>query len=111
MRLSLQARPPFDLALTACVLRRVPQNPIYEAALAEPGATYRTVARRFQVTRQEICQYMALVKRLPTAVLSAVEAERDPLRLRRFSLRHLLAIARLGRFGEARRVRDPSRSR
>ena len=28
MRLSLQTRPPFDLALTARVLRRVPQNPI-----------------------------------------------------------------------------------
>jgi DNA-3-methyladenine glycosylase II len=28
MRLSMQTRPPFDLALTARVLRRVPQNPI-----------------------------------------------------------------------------------
>jgi hypothetical protein len=33
---------------------------LYEAALADPGATYRTVARRFGVTREEICQYMVV---------------------------------------------------
>jgi hypothetical protein len=67
---------------------------IYEAAMAEPGATYRTVARRFGVTREEICQYMVVLNRLPPEIVAVVESERDPLRLRQFSLRRLLAIAR-----------------
>ena len=66
---------------------------LYEAALAEPGATYRTVARRLGVTREEICQYTVVLKRLPPEMIAAVEHERDPLRLRQFSLRRLLAIA------------------
>jgi hypothetical protein len=62
-------------------------NPIakarrYEAALAEEGATYRTVARRFQVTREDVCQYMALLKRLPPDVRARVESEREAIRLR-----------------------------
>jgi hypothetical protein len=68
---------------------------IYEAALAEPGATYRTVARRFRVTREEVCQYMVALRRLPDDVRSIVERERDPGRLRVLSLRRLLRIARL----------------
>ncbi|MCU1282159.1 MAG: hypothetical protein JWM53_5705 [bacterium] len=75
-------------------------NPIakarrYEAALAEEGATYRTVASLLQVTREEVCQYMALLKRLPPDVRTRVEGEREPVRLRSFSLRRLLEIARL----------------
>ncbi|PZS10285.1 MAG: hypothetical protein DLM64_08900 [Solirubrobacterales bacterium] len=38
----------------------------YQCAMGEEGATYRTVARRFQVTREEVCQYMALLNRLPS---------------------------------------------
>ena len=67
---------------------------IYEAALAEPAASYRTVARRFGVTREQICQYMVVLNRLPPELIAVVEHERDPLRLRGFSLRRLLAIAR-----------------
>ena len=76
------------------------QSPIakarrYEVALAEEGASYRKVARHFQVTREEVCQYMALLKRLPEDVRMRVESEREPERLRSFSLRRLLGIARL----------------
>ena len=51
---------------------------LYEAALAEPGATYGTVARRFGVTREEICQYMVVLKRLPPEMIAAIEHERSP---------------------------------
>jgi len=74
---------------------------VYEAALAEPGASYRTVARRFGVTREEICQYMVVLRRLPPEMIAAVEYERDPVRLREFSLRRLVAVARS-------RTADPS---
>lgn len=67
---------------------------IYEAALAERGATDGTVARRLGVTREGICQYMVVLKRLPPEIIAAVEHERDPLQLRQFSLRRLLAMAR-----------------
>jgi hypothetical protein len=81
-------------------LARAYPNPIakarrYEAALADEGASYRTVARQFRVTREEVCQYMALLRRLPNDVRSRVESEREPIRLRSFSLRRLLEIARL----------------
>ena len=73
---------------------RVGQNPIakarhYETALAEEGASYRTVAPQFQVTREEVCQYMALLKRLLDDVCKRVESEREPAPGRSFSLRRL----------------------
>jgi hypothetical protein len=68
---------------------------MYEAALAEPGASYRTVARRFQVTREEVCQYMAVLNRLPTEIVAMIECESDAARLRLLSLRRLLRIARM----------------
>jgi hypothetical protein len=46
------------------------------------------------VTREEICQYMVVLKRLPSEMIAALEHERDPLRLRQLSLRRLLAAAR-----------------
>lgn len=72
---------------------------LYEAALAEPGATYGTVARRFGVTREEICQYMVVLKRLPPEMTAAIEHERDPLRLRQF-----FSTATLGSCAEQDRV-------
>jgi hypothetical protein len=51
-------------------------NPIprhYDAVLAAPDATYRTVARQFQVTREEVCQYMALLRRPPDDVRNLIE--------------------------------------
>jgi hypothetical protein len=81
---------------------------LYEAALAEPGATYRTVARRLGVTREEICQYTVVLKRLPPEMIAAVEHERDPLRLRQFSLRRLLAVARSRRAMTEHHERHPN---
>ncbi len=68
---------------------------MYEAALAEPGASYRTIAQRFGATREEVCQYMVVLKRLPAELRAVVEQETDPSRLRTLSLRRLLRIARL----------------
>jgi hypothetical protein len=68
---------------------------IYESALAQPNATYSTVARSFNVSREEVCQYMTVLRRLPDDVRAAVEDEHDPARVMRFSLRQLLRIARL----------------
>jgi hypothetical protein len=45
---------------------------------------------------------MALLTRLPDDVRSAVEHERDPVRLRTISLRKLLRIARLASDGHKR---------
>jgi len=46
------------------------------------------------VTREEVCQYLTLRRRLPPDLVSAVEKEKQPAVLRRLSYRKLLAIAR-----------------
>ena len=79
-------------------LARAYPNPIvkarvYEAALAG-GGSYAEAARHFGVTREEVCQYVALVRRLPAEFVGEVEAERDPAVLRVLSMRRLLSIAR-----------------
>ena len=82
----------------ASLAREVP-NPIlkarkYEAALASGLGTYRDVARAFGVTREEVCQYVALLRRLPAELVHAVENESRPEILRTMSYRRLLARAR-----------------
>jgi hypothetical protein len=84
----------------AFLAREVP-NPIlkarkYEAALASGSRSYREVAQEFGVTAAEICQYIALVRRLPADLVRKMETEKRPDVLRRFSYRKLLAIARRG---------------
>ncbi len=79
-------------------LARTP-NPIlrarkYEAATASGTRSYREVAREFGVTRQEVCQYVTLLRRLPGGLVPAVENEKRPEVLRKLSYRKLLAIAR-----------------
>jgi hypothetical protein len=74
-------------------------NPIlkarkYEAALAGGTRSYREVAREFGVTRAEVCQYVALVRRLPLDLVAAVEVEDRPEVLRASSYRQLLSLAR-----------------
>jgi hypothetical protein len=61
----------------------------------EIGGSYGKVARQFGVTREEVCHYVTLVKRLPVDVVTLVETEEDPSRVRRLNLRALLRIARL----------------
>ena len=64
-----------------------------QAALEEHG-TVAGVARAFGITRASVCQYLTILRRLPPEVLAAVEVERDPVKLRRFTLRRLLERAR-----------------
>jgi DNA-binding transcriptional regulator YdaS (Cro superfamily) len=63
-------------------------------ALAGGTRSYREVAREFGVTRVEVCQYVALVRRLPPELVTKVESETRPMVLRTYSLRKLLALAR-----------------
>ena len=72
----------------------IPRARIYQRALEVEGS-YGNAAKRFGVTREEVCQYVTLVKRLPPDVVATVENERDPSHIRGLSLRALLGIARL----------------
>jgi DNA-directed RNA polymerase sigma subunit (sigma70/sigma32) len=82
----------------AFLAREVP-NPIakarkYEAATAGGTRSYREVARDFGVTREEVCQYLTLLKKLPVDLVKSVEMETRPEVLRTMSYRRLLAQAR-----------------
>ena len=46
------------------------------------------------MTREEVCQYLTLLRRLPADLVSAVEKEKQPEVLRKLSYRKLLALAR-----------------
>src|SRR5437764_12097423 len=72
----------------------IPRARLYLRALDVEGS-YGKVAKKFCVTREEVCHYVTLVKRLPLDVVAAVENECDPAHMRRLSLRALLGIARL----------------
>lgn len=61
----------------AAFLAQAP-NPIlkarrYEAAIAGGTRSYREVAEDFGVTREEVCQYLTLLRRLPTDVVKSIE--------------------------------------
>ncbi len=72
----------------------IPRARIYQRALEVEGS-YGKVAKKFGVTREEVCHYVTLVKRLPADLVAVVEGETDLLRCRRLSLRALLRVARL----------------
>ncbi len=72
----------------------IPRARLYQRALEVEGS-YGKVARRFGVTREEVCRYVTVLKRLPAELVAAVEGEPDPHRQRRFTLRALLRVARL----------------
>jgi len=76
----------------------------YQVALAEQGASYRTVALQFNVTREEVCHYVTLLKRLPADVRAQIDQHRDLSKGRIFSLRKLLEIARMPTDGAKRRA-------
>jgi DNA-directed RNA polymerase sigma subunit (sigma70/sigma32) len=83
----------------AVMLARGFPNPIakarkYQAALAGGTRSYREVAEEFGVTREEVCQYMTLLRRLPAELVHAVETETRPEIMRTMSYRRLLAQAR-----------------
>jgi hypothetical protein len=80
------------------LLARTP-NPIlkarrYEAATAGGTRSYREVAREFGVTREEICQYLTLLRRLPDDLVKSLETETRPEVLRTMSCRRPLMMAR-----------------
>ncbi len=79
-------------------LARTP-NPIlkarrYEAATAGGTRSYREVAQEFGVTREEVCQYLTLLRRLPDDLVKSIETETRPEVLRTMSCRRLLTMAR-----------------
>ena len=79
---------------------RPPQNPIrvarkYEAFLQAGERSYADAAREFDVSRPTVCQYMALVQRLPADFVSWLEAQEDALILACFRKSRLMDIARL----------------
>ncbi len=76
-----------------------------QAALDEHG-TAAGVARAFGITRASVCQYLTILRRLPPEVLVAVEREKDQVKLKSMSLRHLLGLAMTG--GASGRARRPT---
>lgn len=64
-----------------------------EQALVELG-TEATVARAHGMTPAGVSQYLAVARRLPADLLAGMVVETGPARLRRFSLRTLVDIAR-----------------
>jgi ParB-like chromosome segregation protein Spo0J len=96
--LGLENGPSKRVLQHAAFLARTP-NPIlkartYEAATARGTRSYREVAQEFGVTREEVCQYLTLLRRLPTEVVKSIEMETRPEVLRKMSYRKLLAMAR-----------------
>lgn len=73
-----------------------------ERALAELGSEAE-VARVHGMTRAGVSQYLALARRLPADFLDRWEVETEPARLRKLSLRTLVAIAREEGEGKRRR--------
>jgi hypothetical protein len=71
----------------------VPRAKALELALAELG-TEAKVARAHGMTPASVSQYLAVARRLPADLLAGMVVETGPARLRRFSLRTLMDIAR-----------------
>ena len=67
---------------------------MYEAALAN-GGSYAEIALHFGVTREKVCHYVTLGRRLPPDLVHRVEQERAPEALRRLCLGRLLPVARM----------------
>lgn len=82
-------------------------NPVVRArelqAALERHRTAAGVARAFGITRASVCQYLTLLRRLPTEVLAQVEAEKDAAKLKGFTLRKLLDVAKVEGPAERRR--------
>jgi hypothetical protein len=81
--------------------RWTPENPIHiaRAYLEERGGqnacSYADIARKFGVSRAEVCYHIALEKRLPQKFVSWFEQCDDPEVLRAFTERRLRPITRL----------------
>lgn len=93
---------PWDRVALGLELPVVPGKPLpnpvvrareLQAALEKLG-TAAGVARAYGVTRARVCQYLAILRRLPPEVLATVEREKDPVKAKAFTLRRLLRRAR-----------------
>ncbi len=73
----------------------IPRARLYAKALADQDASYADVAKQHGVTREEVCHYVTLLKRLPADMIARVEDEAAGRKRGRLSLRKLLGIARL----------------
>jgi len=68
---------------------------VYAAAIRGGARSYAQVAQEFGVAREEVCQYVALVRRLPSEVVVHLEEGFGESCPSSMSLRALLRIARL----------------
>lgn len=57
--------------------------------------TYEQIARKFGVSKVEVCYHMALINRLPAEFVTWLEKSDDPEVLRVFTERRLRPIARI----------------
>lgn len=73
-------------------------NPVVRArelqAALEKHGTAAGVARAFGITRASVCQYLTILRRLPPELLAEVAVETNPGRLKTFTMRRLLGVAR-----------------
>jgi hypothetical protein len=76
-----------------------PENPIHIARAyleeGEDACSYADIAKKFKVSRAEVCYHIGLVNRLPEKFVSWLEQNDDPEVLRVFTERRLRPIARL----------------
>ena len=80
--LGLEKGPSKRAVQHAAFLARTP-NPIlkarrYEAATAGGTRSYREVAQDFGVTREEVCQYLTPLRRLPEELVKILETDTRP---------------------------------
>ena len=81
--------------------REARKNPIrvarrFQAELERPSVnTFAQIADHFGVTRASVSQYITVATRLPEDFVAWLEGFNDPEFLAHFSLRRLLAIARV----------------
>lgn len=76
---------------------------VYTQALDRLGS-YGRVAQEFGVTREEVCQYVTVVRRLPPELVTIVERHGNPMPDGRYSLRALLRAARLSSYADKTRA-------
>ena len=81
----------------------IPRARRYLRALEVEGS-YGKVAKKFGVTRQEVCHYVTVVRRLPPDLVASVENETNQKQVRRMNLRALLGIARMDGVRQQRRA-------
>jgi len=79
----------------------IPQNPIRIARLylcerkSDPPKSYAAIAKRYGVSRAEVCYHIALVKRLPREFVDWLGQCEDQDALRVFTERRLRPVAKL----------------